>query len=617
MNITPLYELKDRLRTASIAGTSLLSEDFRLKKAAENFKVIESASPVFNKISKQTDELLSDKCGDKAGTLLDTIILVDMVICTLGATDAGEISDISGDFTDTAIRDVPYSQIGPLIEALEKKGGKAEVIQAAWKETPEIFGDYRAMSALVKGLGSSNAFLADCVQEIVSNIGAAILPLLKKGFDPKGKKEMVRRIRAIEGNAEKNGLDESAFFLEQLDNSVKDVRTALIYALRHHEENIDKLIELAKTEKAAQRKAAINALALLKCDKPMAFFEEYAGKKPEDVLEIISKASSEWTSRFTVKLIDDLLVDKDGNKVSFEDFLNCKAKLKCGADRFEITYALKGKTGAEVEDIYRQSNSEWNNILSQILGNTIILTGDEGLKKLALELNGTSPAKGTYIYAEGVVRLIGKEDCSEWLCNEIHEEYKRSGGDHNKIARSDILKLLNMIVVLDGKFYLDCRREDEISEGWLYNAPVPLDQPITGAIADAMMKYPCWQFDGILENWVRKCDRDEDFITRIIQHFSLREDTTCGLGRIELLAANLGRCKTKGLILNCCKSHKIDSSQVRGLVDAFYGEEPDNEFFYNEVREVIALLRKGEVKLNGTPDIDYLEKWNEKKYGGK
>ena len=33
MNLNPLYELKERLESAMIAGVSLLSEDFRLARA--------------------------------------------------------------------------------------------------------------------------------------------------------------------------------------------------------------------------------------------------------------------------------------------------------------------------------------------------------------------------------------------------------------------------------------------------------------------------------------------------------------------------------------------------------------------------------------------------------
>ena len=38
MNITPLYELSSRLRNCMIAGTNLVMEDFRLKRAVEDIK---------------------------------------------------------------------------------------------------------------------------------------------------------------------------------------------------------------------------------------------------------------------------------------------------------------------------------------------------------------------------------------------------------------------------------------------------------------------------------------------------------------------------------------------------------------------------------------------------
>ena len=44
MDTEPIYELRDRLRAAGIAGTNLLSEDFRLKRAFEAFKPLETAS---------------------------------------------------------------------------------------------------------------------------------------------------------------------------------------------------------------------------------------------------------------------------------------------------------------------------------------------------------------------------------------------------------------------------------------------------------------------------------------------------------------------------------------------------------------------------------------------
>ena len=124
MDITPLYELKTRLRAAAIAGTNLLSEDFRLKKAAEGFKALETASPVFKKIGELTDSLLSDGSPDKSAVLLDTITLADSVICTLGATEVtAELSDI-GDPDDNSgtqpmiISNVPDSKLSGIVGSL-------------------------------------------------------------------------------------------------------------------------------------------------------------------------------------------------------------------------------------------------------------------------------------------------------------------------------------------------------------------------------------------------------------------------------------------------------------------------------------------------------------------
>ncbi len=92
MDTTPIYELRERLRAAAMAGTSLLAEDFRLRRACEMFKPLAAASPVFAKIGQLTEQLLSPDISHPQGALLDAVSLTDAVICTLGAVDvAGEI----------------------------------------------------------------------------------------------------------------------------------------------------------------------------------------------------------------------------------------------------------------------------------------------------------------------------------------------------------------------------------------------------------------------------------------------------------------------------------------------------------------------------------------------
>ena len=73
MNLQPLYDVKERLESAAIAGTGLLSEDFRLQRAAEGLRPLAAASPVFAKIDGSLQSLLSAPAEERALLLLDEI----------------------------------------------------------------------------------------------------------------------------------------------------------------------------------------------------------------------------------------------------------------------------------------------------------------------------------------------------------------------------------------------------------------------------------------------------------------------------------------------------------------------------------------------------------------
>ena len=77
MKLQPLYDVKERLEQAAIAGTGLLGEDFRLQRAAEGLKPLAAASPVLGKIGAGLNKLLSAPAGERSGLLLDLLALVD------------------------------------------------------------------------------------------------------------------------------------------------------------------------------------------------------------------------------------------------------------------------------------------------------------------------------------------------------------------------------------------------------------------------------------------------------------------------------------------------------------------------------------------------------------
>lgn len=180
--------------------------------------------------------------SESAGALLDAITLTDAVICTLGTVDvAGEV-DLTGVVNAEAnasslIVNAPYSTLKELLEALTTSGsGHYGFVCETHDNHPELFRDYRVKYTLVQALGASYSELADKVEQwMIEDNDRTILPALYQDFDPKGKKEMVRRVRVISALA---GAGANDFYIKMLNEAQKDVRTELIDALRHEPRNV-------------------------------------------------------------------------------------------------------------------------------------------------------------------------------------------------------------------------------------------------------------------------------------------------------------------------------------------------------------------------------------------
>ena len=281
MNLQPLYDVKERLEQAAIAGTGLLAEDFRLRRAEEGLKPLAAASPVFGKIDAGLDRLLSAPAEERSGLLLDLLALADAVVYTQGKTGIeGELVPLpagNGQYLELS-----YSQLRPLLEALTTTGGgRMEIVQSAWENHPEHFTDFRVLPAVVNGLGDSYGELAELNAKILEQAGPAALPLVREGFDPAGKKEMARRVEVVSAL---EGAGATPWLLEVLPQAKKDVRAAVLTALGEDQENIPLLLELVQTEKGSSREAALKALAKQDGEAVAAFWGEELDKRPASVL---------------------------------------------------------------------------------------------------------------------------------------------------------------------------------------------------------------------------------------------------------------------------------------------------------------------------------------------
>lgn len=604
MDIAPVYELKARLRAAAIAGTNLLSEDFRLKKAAESFAPLAKASPVFAKINEMTQKLMNDGSPEN---LLDTITLVDAVITTLGTVEVtGEIGDIPAAGGGTAIVNAPYSQLSAVLGALtEPGGGKYNTFMEIKEEHPELLNDYRVKPALVKGLGASYSELADEVAKTIGNMGEDMLPLLKNGFDPKGGKEMSRRVLVIEKIA---GAGENDFYLEQLENAEKDVRKLLVYALRHDENNINRLIGMTKTEKGKAKDAAYTALAKFKSEKAAAPLHELAKKKPEKALVYLRDVSGEWQSELTAELITQMLVNEDGKPISISEALAPNKKSNLGL--LDQLFALTGKTGSAIESIYRKIKPGFDKDIetcARWLGNTIIITNDESMKKLAVELNSDPKMKNALVYAEAIARLTGAEDCSKWLEKQIKAGRDGLHRFYTYGQKPGLSQVLEIIELRNGEYDLVLRTYDDITEKWQDNSTLAVTADVKGKLSDIVMNTLNNDLSvKLLINWLD--ENDAEYCGRLADHFlkaasgdyyALTGIKKCGLKNV------------KGLALGLLKNNK-ETTQYN-LLSYFRQMPGDDDYKLSEGREIVELIRSGKLKCK--VDADNFSEQLEKTYG--
>lgn len=258
MNLQALYDLKERLSHAAIAGTGLMQEDFRLRRAVESLAPLAAANPVFGRIAAAAKALLSCPEGERSTRLLDVLSLVDAVVYTQGVSNVpGELTVLpegSGSYTQAS-----YSVLQPLMTALGGTGsGRTTLIRDTWQSHPEYFRDFRVLPLVVGALNDNYAELAEMIGQILMQIGSSVIPLLKQGFDPGGKAGMARRVRLI---ARLAGDSEHEWLRAILPETKKEVREAVILALGNCADNVQLLLDLCQTERGKLKEAALHAAA--------------------------------------------------------------------------------------------------------------------------------------------------------------------------------------------------------------------------------------------------------------------------------------------------------------------------------------------------------------------
>lgn len=421
MNLQPFYELRDRLHTAANAGVNLIMEDFRLQRAAAAVEPFAKASPVFAKIDQMLKKMLSPDCADRALVLLDILALLDAVLVTQGINQApGELERILGDVEEDFFghyKNIPASVLRPLKQAMTGTGGgRYNIIEETHRNYPEVFDDYRVQKLMIKGLGDSYSELASLYADWLSEKGEKVLPLLKEEFDPAGKREMVHRVHII---AKLAGEKENEFYVSQLPESKKEVREALIEALRFSPSNAPLLLQLIKTEKGRTKAAAQWASGYMDIEENRTYWQ-----KTEANPLILGDSPYRWAANLQAKRLlklaekvtdgsVDVIKYSDEEKIllylqalkgkKITDFETWIQKLTAIACKFKYMKSEKGITSFQQGDLKLEQDG-FAEALSKYLMDTLFLLQEE------VNETGTDDESWEYMrMAAGQAKQLEKE----------------------------------------------------------------------------------------------------------------------------------------------------------------------------------------------------------------
>ncbi len=276
MDITKFYELRTRLYNTAAAGCMTISEDFRLKRAVEDFKPLASANKAFEKLYALCEKLFSEKPED---VLPDCIALAEALAVTQGtfadSTDSAKIKPASGTLT-------------PVSKASDLKAVMSKSAPALWK----LSADYRDMlrdprtvcvflNELENGKFNDN-FKVFC--EIMCEIcGKALVPGLKATVKASG--------RQLQYIAKLAGDEENEYFRALASNkkTPEKVRLAAVSALSCSLENGELLTELFNTGSAKVKQTALLAMAEMDAPEAEPIFEKLLADYKKNI-KVVAKA---------------------------------------------------------------------------------------------------------------------------------------------------------------------------------------------------------------------------------------------------------------------------------------------------------------------------------------
>ena len=394
MNFEPLYELKNRLENVAVVGINLVKDDFRLKRAVEQVKEYSTAAKVFKQIYDMGNSLISTDDEDKCDLFLDLLALLDAVLCTQATTYSGDkpqkINTIAKnkDF----YKELHYSELSPLVYALTETGsGRYEIIEDIIENNSKLLNDFRVKNYMIHGLSDKYSEISYMITEELKKQTKEIVPLLKDGFDPQGKREMIYRLDIITSLCKE---EENDFYKYCIENGSKEIKEIAIGALKYSQDNIDYILDLTKTEKGRLKNKAFEALSYMSDDRAVKEWDKFFKKKPFENILYLQNTTQQWVTDYLTNYIEDYV-----EKLKKED-----TKKEVGMEVSSLCMMTFKKRTSKLLSLYKELYPYNKYEVKRILSYYIVTNLNKEITDLIKELS--EKYEGEFLQEEFLISLI-------------------------------------------------------------------------------------------------------------------------------------------------------------------------------------------------------------------
>ena len=394
MNFEPLYELKNRLENVAVVGINLVKDDFRLKRAVEQVKEYSTVAKVFKQIYDMGSSLISTDDEDKCDLFLDLLALLDAVLCTQTTTYSGakpqEIKTITKnkDF----YKELHYSELSPLVYALTETGsGRYEIIENIIENNSKLLNDFRVKNYMIHGLSDKYSEISYIITEELKKQGKEVIPLLKDGFDPRGKRDMVLRFDIISTLCKE---EENDFYKYCIENGSKEIKEIAIEALKYSQDNIDYILDLTKTEKGRLKNKAFEALSYMNDDRAEKEWDKFFKKKPFENILYLQNTNQQWAIDYLTNYIEEYV-----EKLKEED-----KKKEVGVEVSSLCMMTFKRRTNKLLSLYKELYPYNRYEIKRILSYYIVSKVDKEIIDLVKELS--EKYEGEFLEQEFLISLI-------------------------------------------------------------------------------------------------------------------------------------------------------------------------------------------------------------------